>query len=193
MDWCVFLLLPSISDTCFCKLCMKISWALADLTRSYAIMWQENFVQLGVAPWLDSFSLSLCSQRTLLRPNLSSPPTTQFVSAAEAVTGLFQVSHGALTSTVLCLLSRKWHTRLTKPAWFHLSLSSRSDKWLTKMAGCHNKTGHWTHWLQISWVTCWCLVGEINSAVNLGLWESECVFYGEKKKDLGIVLLVSSE
>lgn len=86
-------------------------------------MWQQNLVQFGVMPWLiswGSFFLPLCSQRTLLCPNLPPPTTLQFVAAAEEMTGLFQVSHGALTSTTLCLLSRKWHTRLAKPAWFHL-------------------------------------------------------------------------
>ncbi len=139
-------------------------------------MWQQNLVQFGVMPWLiswGSFFLSLCSQRALLCPNLPPPPTLQFVAAAEEMTGLFQVSHGALTSTTLCLLSRKWHTRLAKPAWFHLraldfshALISDWLKWraVTTKLGTKLTDSRYPGYLLM-------LGGQkINSAVNLGLW-----------------------
>lgn len=44
------------------------------------------------------------------------------------------------TSTPLCLLSRKWHTRLGKPAWFHLRA----------LAFSHAPASDWPNWQAVT-------------------------------------------
>lgn len=131
---------------CGMLLLLKISWALVNLTRScdipihntaeeFLIFWSHV-----MAYQLRQF-LPLYSQSALHCPTLLSPSTLQFVAATVKMTGLFQVCHGALTSTPLCFLSRKWHTCLAKPAWFHLRALA-FGKWLTKMVSSRHKTRH---------------------------------------------------
>lgn len=182
MGDCIFLLL----STCSCAACMNISWALVYLTRSRDVVAAECSAILESRHGWDGFFLSLCSQRTPLCPNLPSSLTLQLVAAAEAMTGLFQVIRGALTSTPPFLLSRKWHTRLAKPAWFHLralafshALISDWLKWRTvttnqgtKLADCRYPG----YLLMLGWQN------QFSGESRIMNGECECVWLGKKKR-----------
>lgn len=86
-----------------------------------------------------------------------------------------------LTSTPLCLLSKKkkkkWHSRLGKPAWFHLRALafshapiSDSPKWLTvttKLGTKLTESRHRGHLLMLGWQNQFRYKSEI---VNVGVW-----------------------
>lgn len=140
---------------------------------------------LSVSQFVPKWLCLHCQKWTLF-------PTLQFVAGAQETTGLFQVTHGALTSTPLCLLSWKWHTRLAKPSWLYLralafshALISDWLKWqaVTTKVGIKLTDSRYPGYLLM-------LDGKINSALNLVLWmSSELLCNGLKKEKADICLL----